>query len=314
MTKMPPIRNVWDELHAAKGKDSPHYLLTPYLAQRVLEESRFDGQRLVAARRLMMHKNAMINGEFDPRISTITLATINDSRRRYLVDGQTRLTAIVETGEAQYLGVNVVDEPNMDAVRILYAKFDRPESVRTMAELVSSAQLAAALGINNSDAERVVRSMPLYRNNLQPLPARAYDPHTLDLRNPTANIAEAAALRDPVQWWAATVLHVPRYVASRLRKVTTLAAMLVTRRDAPELADRFWSGVAADDGLTRDDPRKALLNVWANETAIRVQNPAIELMQISLAWNAYVGKRPLRILRPGASKAIRFSGTRVAGD
>lgn len=94
-------------------------------------------------------------------------------------------------------------------------------------------------------------------------------------------------------------------------RVGIMAVALVTTRDQPEHAVRFWGGFVRDDGLRASDPRKALLN-FAIGTMGLAQSWAARHFQskgTALAWNAFWREESLTWIKPVAMKNFRLLGT-----
>lgn len=100
-----------------------------------------------------------------------------------------------------------------------------------------------------------------------------------------------------------------------IRKSGVLAAALETFKYQPSAAAEFWSGVAADDGLRKGDPRKALLN-WLRPMVGKQGNAGIQdqLAKASAkasakAWNAAYAKERVDLMRVHQSIPFVLSGT-----
>jgi hypothetical protein len=91
---------------------------------------------------------------------------------------------------------------------------------------------------------------------------------------------------------------------SLFNRAAVIACALLTLRYQPEKASEFWSGIAADDGLRRDDPRKRLL-VWLG---LHREKPAMTARAFAVAWRAWIEGRDLELIRFKSTSPIKIEG------
>ena len=107
---------------------------------------------------------------------------------------------------------------------------------------------------------------------------------------------------------------VPGINARICKRAAFLAVALETARYQPAAAHEFWKGLAEDDGLAKDDARKALLRYGQNNPARSGSESTIAARAASLAWNAFFERRPLEYCKPNAAIDFRLLGTPWSGS
>lgn len=89
-----------------------------------------------------------------------------------------------------------------------------------------------------------------------------------------------------------------------------MAVALATLRYQPSGATEFWSAVAADNGLQKGDPAKALLQFLRN--LVGVTGNATQRYQsraAAAAWNAFWRGDRVGYIKPGLMTAFTLLGT-----
>lgn len=72
---------------------------------------------------------------------------------------------------------------------------------------------------------------------------------------------------------------------------------------------KFFSSLAADDGLRQGDPQRALLRYLREHGAAGAVAREAQARAVALAWNAFFTNRKLEIVKPGAMGEFRIEGT-----
>ena len=275
------------------------------LAMRVLEELHFSGQRPVRPHRVEILKDIIRRKQWTP--SQIAFARL--AGRLYLMNGQHRLTALVETGGSIEVQILIVEVENEDQLRALYHHFDVAVGVRSKAEILNSIGIADSYGLTKTGARAVYDAVALITNRFEP-PNYQKDPvkaRSVDRR------LEAAQ-----SWWPVMakfeklIVEAPPKVRKKLYAQGSAAVALVTLRYQPELAAQFWSGLAGNDGLAKGDPRNTLLvDMMTRQMNVGIITQAA--ITSANAWNAWVAKKRITHLKVLATSKVRIAGTPFDG-
>lgn len=116
------------------------------------------------------------------------------------------------------------------------------------------------------------------------------------------------------RWFAATAPAWSGPIAKIFKRQAMVAAGLWTLRLEPDKAMSFWAKLAADDGLKKGSPQRALLN-WQREhpvgggsgvRGIHAVPPHYHLKSINMAWNAYCEDRSIDYIKIYHASANQF--------
>lgn len=290
----------------ARSKDGV-VQVAPGVAQRMLDELNFPGQRPVDSGRVYGHRYAIVTGDWLEG-HVITFVALPDGRV-WLVDGQHRLTAISEGGCNVSTTIRLVPVESEREAREFYAGFDKRSSVRTSRQLVEAVRPERVEGLSTRLATKLYEAAPLLLNNLEPIVGSA------NMRAHAEIFLQSNRMRVVAEWGSEAIEYqqIVSHATSGLRKKLNentglIAVALYTLRHQPVNASEFWSGLARNDGLKKGDPRHTLIddlmtrNLQSGSVRQRVQ-------QSTIAWNAWFEGRALKIIKciPGAP--ISIAGT-----
>lgn len=277
------------------------------IAQRILDELNFVGQRQVKEARVLKHLARMEAGLWRGSFA-ISIAVLPDGTMM-LIDGQHRLRAIVRSGSPKPIKVLFHDVPDEHEARRLYAGFDEPDSNRTSVEMMDAVGVAEELALPRAFANRLYNALPILRNDLEPLSGSEIEAGTyVNLFGVDSRLAEIVEWRDEAVKYMAVVNKTKGRIRAKLQGAGCMAVALYTFRHQPAKAHEFWHGLADNDGLRARDPRAALLRDMQERNASQgsfrqnVQAPV-------LAWNAFCEGRELKIIKCIAGAAIAPWGT-----
>lgn len=302
-TPLPPPVAVDREALEVEIKEG-RLTVTPALARRILVEFNYERQRAVRRPHVLFLADEMRRGNF---VSGSQLAFASYRGKLILTNGQHRLNAQIESQETVEYQVLVQTAENVADVNRLYYRQDRGGRGRTDAEVLVSVAVAERYGMTATMARATFLAQPLIAKNFA-RPSIHDDP---GLRNDDLRLDGCRP------WWpiAATYGRIiapsPRLVRRKLESVQGVAVGLVTLKYQPEKASDFWAGVANDDGLRRDDPRKALLIDLASREWSRGSLEGA--VAIATAWNAWFADRPLKSVHIYTDASVRINGTPYDG-
>lgn len=279
-------------------------LVTPAIAETILTEQNYPGQRRVRANHVSALAAAMRRKAFLPG-GQIAFARVG--RKLYLINGQHRLNAVIESGRSVEFQVMIVDCRSEDDVARHYYTFDRLATGRSDADVLSAVGICERHTISPTMARGVWQAVPLIEHGF----VRVNYAHDPERRDDDRRLG----LCDP--WWPyaaqleAILALAPGAVRKRLMNAQSVAVALVILRDQPKAATDFLTGLAKDDGLRRDDPRKALLIDMVGRAWRRQSLDGC--LTMAYAWNAFFLNRPLQQLKVLQNSRFRLEGTAFDG-
>ncbi len=285
----------------ARSNDQP-FKLSPGTAQRILDEANFPGQRKISNKNLLDHMHTINSGAWDGRYP-ISFAEFEDGSL-WLIDGQHRVTAIVMHAVALPVKAQLFSVSNEEDARILYAGFDKKNSIRTESETLHALEIHTKLGVKQVTANALFKAIAVINNDMEPF-----------YRDSKSAVISTGERMNSMHGWAAEAKEFERItnlaakpIVRKFRGAGCMAVMLYTLRHKPSLAKEFWEGVALNDGLRRNDPRSALIADFFTRTlsagSLRqtVQSPVV-------AWNAFCEKRDLKVIKCVPDAQIVIWGT-----
>jgi hypothetical protein len=285
--------------------DGARILIDAPLAQDILTQHAFAGQRVLDISNLRAHSLDMQRGRFWPG-SQVVFARLPGGKM-ILVDGYHRLHAVQASETIAEFQVRVEPVADMDAVRDLYCSIDTNLRKRSDAEISRAAGLSDETGVK----QRIITAA------LGAVTAITCGMRILKSVDRPAEVVTAYGRKDAVREWVAELMIYSNILAkasqtikSRMLSQGMMAMALVTLRYQPKTAVKFWTGVAEDDGLRKGDPRKALIKALT-EGSHRGRVEA-GLLYASVAWNAWVQNRRLQILRINSKTKCQPLGTPFA--
>lgn len=278
--------------------------LTPVIARRILEETRFEGQRKIRPFRKQEHAVRFENGQWIEGTSIIEFAITPDGQM-FNVDGQHRLCAIADCGRTIGTKVNLVYANDMDEVRRIYASHDQKSSVRTTFEILDSREVSKQLNLPRHHAKALFDSLPILRNNM--LPPAGSSLESNEARSFDERIDEIATWAVEMCWYSDIVKTARNFLQRKMLRAGCTAVAMYTLRHQQSKAKDFWSGLASDDRLNRNDPRKALI---ADMMTRKLSGNSVQnVLQPAVAWNAFYRGGELRIIKCYDDQEINIAGT-----
>ena len=277
--------------------------ITPALANRILKESCYEHQRNLRPWLIEKHANEMRLNRFVAGVQ-ITFGLLDG--KLIGVNLYHRMNAVVKSGKTVRFMVQVVPCANASQLNDLYSIFDEPASGRKLMETAGAILEDAELGSHSTAA--LLRAV-------QVIEARYHKPdvdtdarvmHTAAVRNVAARLWLPAAKR-----YFAAIAGARKEVLDALHRRGVVAAALPMFKHQPTKAAEFWGGLAADDGLSRTDPRSTLAEHLRRHEDTRVVE--LDVYAVAQAWNAFYRGRKLKTIRLRESKPFDIAGTPV-GD
>lgn len=292
-------------------------IVTPSEAARFLEANSFDRQRSLENRKVSLYANQMRRGEWDSDF-TVDFGCVRRDDGSHtpfqIIDGQHRFAAQVKANICVRYEIRRFIFDSYRDLANRYGKIDiqRPRSVTDLARahaldeevdlrLDMTRRLIAAAGFIEND---FVVTGKIFSQDEKLAQARRY-------------AASCRAYLDSL----IGLRHSMRTAMWRMATMSVGIAILDETRPVygDTFVSEFWSGIVADDGLHRDDPRKVALDhirdaaMFTREKKKRVSAP-FSARFLANCWNAYTEGRPITTTRVhDARSPIRINGTRFRG-
>ncbi len=293
-----------EKLH---GKDFVSFgeMVSPAMAAQLLEY-RYDRQRRLRKDRVKEIAGVMKRGSWMP--GTEVRFAITPDGKIHMVNGQHTLSAIVECGISAKITIVIVSAQNNDDVAAIYSACDR-HLKRTTGDSLSAYDVEGKY------------SLTPYQVSLMNAGIRTLYAANSERKNIETFLSYAENAIPTMDLWMGEMRY---YISIKpesgdtrnpMRVSPVVAAVLVTRKYAPDAANNFWLQVRDDDGLAKGDPRKALryfmvsavLNGGGNTHGL---SKHAYLATISYAWNKYMkGVSVGKISSQSPLDGISFSGT-----
>lgn len=276
----------------------------PELAERILADAAFDGQRKSEPHHVELMVHLMRANRWTPG-SQIVFCDLGG--RLFLTNGKHRMNAVKAAGVPQEFQVLIVKCNSMAEVEADYHRHDTVARKRSVPEILKSTEVGRNAGLPAKMLTSLYSAGLLLDRNL------ASTHYTTDplSRDVDARLQSVSNWMREAKSYAAMIANAPARQHGILCGAGVLCVALMTIRYRPELATLFWTGIADDDGLRKGDPRKTLLDDFdtrTNETNIRAR-----MLPAAIAWNAFYESRVLKIIKVLSNSVLRISGTPVDG-
>lgn len=281
-------------------------LITPALAQRILDLLNFKRQRRVKPAEVMSMKSTILSGKWNFN-HPIFFARVDETLIG--VNLQHRMHAIVAAQTEVRSRVIIADCADDKEVAEFYGQFDKKSGSRGEVDAIVARDLAGDTGLTLSMVTRAMAALKILMNDVAPLVGGSLTMDKVVISMAETRIAEFPKWISEITQWDAIQHTSPPHVRRKLITSAIMAVGLYTLKHQPEVAAEFWVGLANNDKLAKDDPRARLLAdfVTRKGTATR------EVIQAaSLAWNAWYAKRSLGGIRIDPDNPIHFAGTPLA--
>lgn len=269
----------------------------------ILRNERWARQRLIRPSHIRTLLAAFRRGEIPDMV--IQFCQTPDGRR-YLVDGQHRLSMLVEAdGQVAVLEITYYVEDE-DEIELRYLAIDR-QSRRTPEDMLLAAGLVQDSALPPTTVKRISRAALIVHANF----ASDYQRVGLSL------IARRdAALKYMVagEMFAAHLEGANTEISKRLWRASVASVGIATVSHVLDgRAGSFWQGIARDDGLPNDDPRKVLLT-WLRANTVGQRGSDLGYTRyVVRAWNAWYEARTLSKLQGPRTGEGRPAPTPILG-
>lgn len=273
--------------------------------QIVLDRCSFPGEREIDFKyHVPVLQDLMEHGRWLPKDQ---LAFCLLDGHPYLVNGYHRAFAQIASGMTIPWDIVFYPVRSMEEVRAIYLRFDTNTKKRSAAELLDAAQYAETHGLRKQVAAGLYGAIPIITAGF---PSSIREMDVMVTRSIDRRLGLAEDYLPAARLFQQCVEGGQQRVFKKLLRATTMAVALATLRYQPEIAKAFWTGVAANDGLDRGDPRQALFLHFVEGARQRHGGTIGQLLgPPALCWNAYYEGRNLAYARVPHEWSVHITGT-----
>jgi hypothetical protein len=250
--------------------------VTPQMAAHLRLTCHYERQRAIADLNVKRLASEMAQGNFIPG-TTIYFAVLPD-RSMWIMNGNHTLEAVVWSGVPQTLVFIYLEVKNVEEAHHLYGTFDIHKT-RTWIDALK------AMGADKEIAmpTKTMPAVGLIQQGFQPSAANVDALHSRNSRWDAMDYyKDAAAI------FKACLEGCPYSNRNAITRSGVMSVALYTLRYQRAKGVEFWEGCAQDDGLTKGDPRKSLLQTLLT-TKLVGGKAAPTWARLSMsAWNAWM--------------------------
>ncbi len=289
--------------------------ITPAKAIDYLQRT-FERQRNLRKHTVDLYAQIMRKGTWEQN-GMLRICVIDDVE--YLVDGQHRLNAVVKAGIPQGFFV-MRERTSQHAAERTYTTIDK-NLVRKVSDDLRAMGVAEDFVLTSTQTNNLAAGVALIATGF-----RKVDQRSLHMDDRLTLMKDyLPAYRKYIQ----TTIGAERTMRRRLDRAATVAVAIVTFRYSilkHSMVPEFWAGVAFDDGVAANDPRKFcnrhLLFVGmtgggaSSANFVKHKSVAVSAREIAAYFNAYVEQRELKqsVKVYDPSKPIVIAGSPFDGS
>jgi hypothetical protein len=281
-----------------------HEVLTADTAHTIVTQELYAHQRPINQSVVQEYALAMRQQEFRPG-TTISFCVYQG--KRYLINGQHTLQALIRAQVALLLGIEEIHVTSLEEIAAWYGKYDRLR-LRTLQHIYEAHDMAAQLNLNKSQTVCLGACLPLLASGFASVP-RAEGSMRMYTANPRLRMAFMEAWIDEASQFFAAIKGAPGTVGMNVRRGPVMAVALVTYRCTGTDAEEFWHTVCQAEALSQGDPRMAL-HLFLRSTKAGEYEAHRYSRYIASAWNAaWQGKRSKHLQPQAEHLPIWLEGT-----
>jgi hypothetical protein len=281
-----------------------HAIMTADSAYTIVTQEMYAHQRPLNQSVVQEYALAMRKTEFRPG-TTISFCVYQG--RRYLINGQHTLHALIRADVSLLLGIEEIQVESLEEIAAWYGKYDRLR-LRTLQHIYEAYDVHQHLNLNKSQTVCLGACLPMLASGFSSVPAKQGS-----LRMYTANAELRMAFMhnwiDEANQFFGAIKGAPGTVGMNIRRGPVMAVALVTYRFTGTDADEFWHTVCQAEALSQSDPRMAL-HMFLRSTKAGEFGPHRYSRYIASAWNnAWHGKRSKNVNPQAEHLPISLEGT-----
>lgn len=296
------VRAIREQIVQRRENDPVSYskLVTPSEAQWILDNEMFINQRPLDPKTVKIYAKKMQEGQW--YLSTISF--VNLQNKRIMINGKTRLSAVVEAGTPQWFSFAEEQVTDEHEVAIRYSIHDTHRK-RTMRDFVTAYGFEEKTDslLNRQQLTAIGTAASIIYNKFNDNKAKEHREDILDLAE--SLLPQAKEFYHSIStgdvWWRRKMMN-----------ASIVAVALMTFRHNPEKAREFWKGVTEADRLQDPDDVRKLMRKWLIQNIFAASKAQKRLTiryitrGIATVWNAYIEGRYIQQVSAKVSKDIRI--------
>lgn len=219
--------------------------IDPNIAKTWIQKFYYPYQRPLGKRQVVTLHDAMISDEFLQN-TVISFAQLPNGKR-YIIDGNHRLNAIIDSGTKQLFTVCVYSVNNIEEVADLYIKFDKHKR-RTQFDTVCAYNVSEEFDLPKDFLNRAFGAIGLILNGFK----KEWIPSEKE------KINGIRLYKNGVESYYSAFKGSKQLIRKSLLRTAVMSIGIYTCEYNPALAVGFWKTIAEDDGLINKTPEKQL--------------------------------------------------------
>lgn len=277
----------------------------PDTARTFISDYHYSGQRRLAVGRVDLYRDEMRRGLW--RLSELRFARTPDGRT-YLINGLTRMEAIIASGTEMPFVVTLVDVADEQEVAAEFATLDQ-HRIRQTKDLLKGYDLEGRLGLTLSEQERVARTAGIVATGFGSGHNVRFS-RTIQFR--LSYLLEWADYGRLVVD-AMSTGHNLDPAGTRISNAPIFSVAMMTARFQPDKAHEFWRAVAANDGLRRGSAAWIMRDFLARLSTATVREWPGMARRTAACWNGFWEDRPMAFSRVAQTNDGQWAPIRIAG-
>ena len=277
------------------GLSSEHRMVSPEEAKALRAACHYERQRDISQRHVTRLASEMSRGWFLQ--GTPIWFCVSPDQSMVIVNGNHTLEAIAEAGISVPLTFIYQQVVSDAEIARAYAAFDI-QRTRSWA----AAAHAAGLDTNIVEVNKVLAAIGYLVSDFAPQGSKPA------VSSRQARFAALEEYRGAYQVIHAAWHGSPQHNNRVLLRAPVYAVALATARYQPSKAEEFWGGMAFDDGLRSNDPRKVLLRYLHNRSG-DASHRRLSVLASSAAWNLFFKGGVTEYLKPQVNSRFWLLGT-----
>jgi hypothetical protein len=261
--------------------------VTPEMALKLLANCPYEHQRKLRPRLVARYARDMQAGNWNPG-SVLELVECKDDL--YLVNGQHRLHAVVESGKEQCFVMKMERVATPKEVAHRYYTIDTG-GARSFSELVNATEIREKTGLSSHQLNAVKAAARFILGG--------FDKSDEEYSKTVLSPDESLVL---VNYWTETALEYYDTISGRngpllkrMRNAGVVGVALVTFKYQCTHARKFWAAVASNDGLKPGQPEHALVSFLYEKSFYKLGGN-LYARYVANCWSAYFENREIKKL------------------